>query len=184
MTGLSGPEIYEQMNKGFFGDMFGKMSMTSAEGSAKSSALAHKELDKTLQVIQEKISETWNGKAADSARESLQPMYERTDRASDGMVRTEGSLRSQGENFQQTRDSLVEMKKGRDEYSALVDDATFGAVDAEMAKAAWDESNRHNIHQYKKYKEASDSYKEQLLKDFEADESSDKDDSGGSDSDS
>src|SRR5699024_7120320 len=92
---------------------------------------------------------------------------------------TRDSLREQGENFQRTRDGLVEMTRGGDEYSAYVEDASFGVIDAEAAKALWDEKNRHNIQQYAKYKSATDRNVESLTKEFEAG-SGDSSDSGGS----
>src|SRR5699024_5510929 len=177
---LAGPEIYEKMHQGVFGQLLGSINITSAEGAAKESSTAHSDLEGTLLQFQDRMSNAWKGKASESAHESLKPMYRRTQRASEGMTRTEGSLRGQADSFTRTRDNLVEMTQGRDEYSAEVDDATMGLIDAEMAKAIWDEKNRHNIHQYQKYKESAESYQEQLVKDFSADESSGDGGNGGS----
>src|SRR5699024_927515 len=179
MSGLSGVEIYEGMNAGFVGGLSGVMSMGAAQGSTEQAVSAHQEIDMTLRKFEDKMSEAWQGEASGSARESLQKIFAKTAKATDGMTRADSSLRGQGDNFERTRDSLVEMERGRDEYSAHVEDATFGLVDAETAKAMWDEKNRHNIQQYAKYKDATDRNSEYLMKDFQADESEDS--SGGGD---
>jgi len=63
-------------------------------------------------------------------------------------MRAYGSLDAQSEKFERTRDNLVAMALGCDEYAMLVGNATFGLVSSEGAKADWNEKNCRNVQQY------------------------------------
>lgn len=164
MSGMNGADIYWAMHA----NPSGAGSLWEARNSSHRLEVAHLELAKWLGEARDAVDTAWKGAGADGAKAAFTPLIEASEQAAEGMNRARYSMNDQGHLFVNKRENLQHMSKTRpDDSNGIIDLISITATDEEIATAAWDSANKHNIQVYEEYRQGTQPNQSQLKLDYQ-----------------